>query len=89
MQKRRSVFTRDTHSHLLVERSEVTKEGGLRVCGYVRGRPLDVNSVIYVPDRGEFLLEAIHGPPDPCLLRASTSMHVVSVLIILTQCDTV
>ena len=62
-QKRRCVFTRDHHSYLIVERSEFIpadeEKGCLRVSGYVRGKPLSVNSVVYVPGAGEFLLKQV------------------------------
>ena len=73
------MFTRDTHPHLLVERSEfIASEGTLKVWGYMRGKPLDIHSVVYIPDKGEYLLKQIDGPSDPCTLKTSTSMQVVS-----------
>ncbi len=74
------MFTRDNHPHLLVERSEfIASEGTLKVWGYVRGKPLDVHSVVYLPDRGDYLLQQIDGPTDPCTLKMPSSMQVVSV----------
>ncbi|XP_064402824.1 pre-rRNA-processing protein TSR1 homolog [Halichondria panicea] len=83
-QKRRSVFTRDTHPHLLVERSEfIASEGTLKVWGYMRGKPLDIHSVVYIPDKGEYLLKQIDGPSDPCTLKTSTSMQVDQSAVLL------
>ena len=63
-QKRHSVFSRDHHPHLVVERSEYISNPGedngtLKVSGYVRGKTLSVNGVVYVPNLGEFQLKQV------------------------------
>ena len=57
-QKRRHVFHRDSHAHLLVEGLEFKEVengfGTLKASGYVRGRTLSVNRLMYLPKYGAF-----------------------------------
>lgn len=57
-QKRRHVFHRDSHAHLLVEGLEFEEVGNgfgtLKASGYVRGRTLSVNRLMYLPKYGAF-----------------------------------
>lgn len=50
---------------MLVENSEFVPSdndyGTLKLTGYVRGRSLDVNSVLYIPEIGDFLMSQVSG----------------------------
>lgn len=65
--KRRKVLCRDRHSHLLVEKTGFSldhtpslqgegtgDQGTLLLTGYVRTRPLSVNSLLHMPGLGTF-----------------------------------
>lgn len=52
------MFYRDSHAHILVERMEFEEVedgyGTLKASGYVRGRTLSVNGLMYLPKYGAF-----------------------------------
>ena len=53
-QKRKALMFRDNRPHLLVNRMEFSglEFGVLKVSGYLRGRPLSVNSLVHIPGVG-------------------------------------
>ena len=40
----------------------VQEVGTLEVSGYVRGKPLSVNGLLYIPGLGEFQMAQVHTP---------------------------
>ncbi|XP_067866919.1 pre-rRNA-processing protein TSR1 homolog isoform X1 [Heterodontus francisci] len=79
MQKQRHIAFRDQRSYLLAQRVafEASDESGLvgtlKVSGYVRGQPLDVNRLVHIVGHGDFQMGQIDGPPDPMPLNPKTS----------------
>ena len=47
--------------------------GTLKVSGFVRGTSLSVNSLVHLPGLGDFQLEQIDMPSDPCPLNPKGS----------------
>ncbi|XP_061072091.1 pre-rRNA-processing protein TSR1 homolog [Conger conger] len=76
-QKQKSLKFRSRRPHLLAQRAAyvpdaATGTGTLRVSGYVRGRPLQVNRLVHVVGHGDFQLARVDAPPDPLPLVFST-----------------
>ncbi|XP_048413462.1 pre-rRNA-processing protein TSR1 homolog [Stegostoma tigrinum] len=79
MQKQRHLAFRDRRSYLLAQ--QVTFEasdrsglvGTLKVSGYVRGHPLNVNRLVHLVGHGDFQMQQINGPPDPMPLNPKTT----------------
>ncbi|XP_077541698.1 tsr1 ribosome assembly factor isoform X2 [Haemaphysalis longicornis] len=73
-QKRRPINYRDSRPHLLAESIEFCPNedqnlvGTLKVSGYIRGKPLSVNSLVHIPGHGDFQMSQIDAPDDPHLL---------------------
>ncbi|KAI5626714.1 pre-rRNA-processing protein TSR1-like isoform X1 [Silurus asotus] len=77
-QKQRRLAFRSRRSHMLVERASYipsnmqegtimppTGLGTLRVSGYIRGSPLQVNRLVHIAGHGDFQLSQIDAPTDP------------------------
>ncbi|XP_075552207.1 tsr1 ribosome assembly factor [Dermacentor variabilis] len=70
-QKRRPISYRDSRPHMLAESVEFCPHesqnlvGTLKVSGYIRGKPLSVNSLIHIPGHGDFQMTQIDAPDDP------------------------
>ncbi|KAL5463486.1 hypothetical protein EMCRGX_G032382 [Ephydatia muelleri] len=71
-QKRKAVLCRDNRPHLLVDRLEFSgqEQGVLKVSGYMRGKPLSVNSLVHIPGVGNCQMSQIDAPKDPYPLKA-------------------
>lgn len=75
-QKQRNITYRDRRPHLLAEtfsfepNSDKTSEGTLKVTGYVRSCPVNVNNLIHISGWGDYLLRQIDNPVDPHPLNA-------------------
>ena len=44
-------------------------KGTVKISGYIRGRPLSVNQLVFLPGVGEFQMSQIDGPTDPYSLK--------------------
>ncbi|GIY10361.1 pre-rRNA-processing protein TSR1 homolog [Caerostris darwini] len=70
-QKQRVVGFRDNRPHLLVEnvsfelKDSAASRGTLKVSGYVRGQPLDVNGLVHIPGWGTYQMSQIDHKYDP------------------------
>ncbi|GFY72718.1 pre-rRNA-processing protein TSR1 homolog [Trichonephila inaurata madagascariensis] len=70
-QKQQSVGFRDNRPHLLVEnisfdlKDTVSNKGILKVSGYVRGQPLNVNGLVHIPGWDTFQMNQIDSTSDP------------------------
>ncbi|XP_033337564.2 tsr1 ribosome assembly factor [Megalopta genalis] len=69
--KQRTVAYKNKRPHLLAEEikfkcnKDSTELGTLMVSGYLRGIPLSVNGLIYIPGFGDFQMLQIDAPGDP------------------------
>lgn len=70
-QKQRHLAFRDRRAHLLAEAVEfIPGPGGalvgtLKVSGYVRGRSLNVNSLVHIVGHGDFQMSQVDATPEP------------------------
>ncbi|XP_060114708.1 pre-rRNA-processing protein TSR1 homolog [Heteronotia binoei] len=70
-QKQRHLAFRDRRAHLLADAVEfVPGPGGalvgtLKVSGYVRGRSLNVNSLVHIVGHGDFQMSQVDATPEP------------------------
>uniref|UniRef100_A0A670ZAT3 Pre-rRNA-processing protein TSR1 homolog n=1 Tax=Pseudonaja textilis TaxID=8673 RepID=A0A670ZAT3_PSETE len=70
-QKQQHLAFRDRRAHLLADAAEFVPSsdsatvGTLKVSGYVRGRSLNVNSLVHVVGHGDFQMNQVDAPPDP------------------------
>ncbi|XP_053502919.1 pre-rRNA-processing protein TSR1 homolog [Ictalurus furcatus] len=84
-QKQRRLAFRSRRSHMLVKSASYnpssrqegtggppTGLGTLRVSGYVRGRPLQVNRLVHIAGHGDFQLSQIDAPTDPLPIVTGT-----------------
>lgn len=83
-QKQRRLAFRSRRSHMLVQSASYnpssrqegtggpTGLGTLRVSGYVRGRPLQVNRLVHIAGHGDFQLSQIDAPTDPLPIVTGT-----------------
>lgn len=81
-QRQRRLGFRSRRSHLLAQRVTFAPNpatdgtapsglGTLRVSGYVRGRPMQVNRVVHIVGHGDFQLSQIDAPEDPLPIQAT------------------
>lgn len=84
-QKQRRLAFRSRRSHMLVQSASFTPSssqegtggpptglGTLRVSGYVRGRPLQVNRLVHIAGHGDFQLSQIDASKDPLPIVTGT-----------------
>ncbi|XP_072547226.1 pre-rRNA-processing protein TSR1 homolog [Salminus brasiliensis] len=84
-QKQRRLAFRSRRSHMLVQSASYSPNstqdgsgepptglGTLRVSGYVRGCPLQVNRLVHIAGYGDFQLSQISAPTDPLPIITST-----------------
>ncbi|XP_067422063.1 pre-rRNA-processing protein TSR1 homolog [Emydura macquarii macquarii] len=70
-QKQRHLAFRDRRAYLLAHDAEFVPSqdsdlvGTLKVSGFIRGRPLNVNSLMHIVGHGDFQMSQIDAPPDP------------------------
>ncbi|XP_077168693.1 pre-rRNA-processing protein TSR1 homolog [Paroedura picta] len=70
-QKQRHLTFRDRRAHLLAEAAEFVPGPGsalvgtLKVSGYVRGRSLNVNSLVHIVGHGDFQMSQVDATPEP------------------------
>lgn len=88
-QKQRRLAFRSRRSHMLVQSASYTPSniqegmggpptglGTLRVSGYIRGRPLQVNRLVHIAGHGDFQLSQIDAPTDPLPIVTGTQRPV-------------
>lgn len=90
-QKQRHLAFRDRRAYLFahvadfVPSEESNLVGTLKISGYVRGRTLNVNSLLHIVGHGDFQMNQIDAPVDPfplnprvikCQKKQSTAMEV-------------
>ncbi|XP_070621191.1 pre-rRNA-processing protein TSR1 homolog [Erythrolamprus reginae] len=74
-QKQQHLAFRDRRAHLLADAAEFVPSadspavGTLKVSGYVRGRSLNVNSLVHIVGHGDFQMGQMDAPPDPFVLN--------------------
>ncbi|KAJ6653116.1 hypothetical protein lerEdw1_010078 [Lerista edwardsae] len=74
-QKQRHLAFRDRRAHLLATAAEFlpgpdgASVGTLKVSGFVRGRSLNVNSVVHVVGHGDFQMSQVDAPADPFVMN--------------------
>ncbi|CAB3365603.1 Hypothetical predicted protein [Cloeon dipterum] len=77
VQKRKLIAQRQNRSHMVADEVKFEPEqngfGTLKVTGYIRGQPLDVNGLVHITGWGDFQLDRIEAPDDahPLLLNSS------------------
>lgn len=62
--KKNVQHNRMNRPHLYAEHAEYTDDT-LKLTGFLRGVPLDVNELVHIPGLGDFQLSQIDGPADP------------------------
>ncbi|XP_039180213.1 pre-rRNA-processing protein TSR1 homolog isoform X1 [Crotalus tigris] len=69
-QKQQHLAFRDRRAHLLADAAKFVPSsdsglvGTLKVSGYVRGRSLNVNSLVHIVGHGDFQMNQVDAPPD-------------------------
>lgn len=93
-QKQRTVTQRDIRPHLIANSFEFVpygndeNEGTLKVNGYIRGQPLDVNGLVHIPGCGDFQLEQIDLVKDPHpLILGSSNLEDMGEVTVLAKAD--
>lgn len=77
-QKKNIIYNRSNRPHLFGDHVEFIPntnpsedEGTLKVTGFLRGTPLDVNGLVHITGLGDFQMSEIHAPQDPYRLDKS------------------
>ncbi|XP_013117052.2 pre-rRNA-processing protein TSR1 homolog [Stomoxys calcitrans] len=77
-QKKNIILNRNNRPHLFGDHVEFIPnpnpsedEGTLKVTGFLRGTPLDVNGLVHITGLGDFQMSEIHAPQDPYRLDKS------------------
>ncbi|XP_054710235.1 pre-rRNA-processing protein TSR1 homolog [Uloborus diversus] len=96
-QKQRAVGFRDQRFHLLAEEVRYEKDnsetglGTLKVSGFVRGQPINVNGLVHIPGWGDFQLNQISYEHEPYplieIVRAKSSKLEEMALDNFVLCD--
>ncbi|GCC17998.1 hypothetical protein chiPu_0022644, partial [Chiloscyllium punctatum] len=79
MQKQRHLAFRDHRSYLLAQQVRFEADDGnglvgtLKLSGYIRGQPLNVNRLVHIVGHGDFQMQQIDGSPDPMPLNPKTT----------------
>ena len=83
-QKQRPIFYRENRSYVLADKVEFVASSGendgdendkdksvgtLKVSGFIRGQPLDVNRLVHIPGFGDFQMLQIEAPFDPYSIK--------------------
>lgn len=74
-QKQRHLAFRDRRAYLLAHAAEFVPSqesdlvGTLKVSGFIRGQPLNVNSLVHIVGQGDFQMSQVDAPPDPLCLN--------------------
>lgn len=63
-QKRKTLHNKENRVHMYSEKVEYN-DNTLKVTGYVRGIPLNVNNLVYIPELGTFQMSQIDSAIDP------------------------
>ncbi|XP_059476926.1 pre-rRNA-processing protein TSR1 homolog [Neocloeon triangulifer] len=70
VQKRKIIAQRENRAHLVADEVQFTPGseigfGTLKVTGYIRGKPLDVNGLVHISGWGDFQMSQLDAPEDP------------------------
>ncbi|PBC29634.1 pre-rRNA-processing protein TSR1 homolog [Apis cerana] len=80
-QKQRTISYRNKRAHLLAEEikfkcnEDSTELGTLMISGYLRNIPLSVNSLIHIPEFGDFQMSQIDASEDPYPMEKKLRKH--------------
>lgn len=72
-QKRNTIHNKETRAHLYAENVEYN-EGALKVTGYLRSIPFNVNGLVYVPELRTFQISQIDTAIDSMSDESSTQV---------------
>ncbi|XP_037935947.1 pre-rRNA-processing protein TSR1 homolog [Teleopsis dalmanni] len=82
-QKKNVLYNKNNRPHLFgdkvefIPNSNPTHEfGTLKVTGFLRGTPLDVNGLVHIPGLGDFQMSQIDAPQDPYKLDKSRNAEM-------------
>jgi len=81
---RRQIFWREIRSYVVAEKSEYIPDsenastGTLKLTGYIRGKPVDVNQLVHVPGSGSFQLRQIDLVPEVSTLKGVAHNSMVT-----------
>ncbi|XP_019366530.1 PREDICTED: pre-rRNA-processing protein TSR1 homolog [Gavialis gangeticus] len=81
-QKQRHLAFRDRRAYLLAHAAEFVPSqesdlvGTLKVSGFIRGQPLNVNSLVHIVGHGDFQMSQVDAPPDPLCLNPRVAKHL-------------
>lgn len=78
-QKRNRILNKENRSHLYAEKTEYVN-GTLKVTGYLRGIPFNVNGLVYIPELGTYQVSQIDSSIDP--MSTNTSEENNNVLAV-------
>lgn len=76
-QKRKTLHNKENRTHLYSEKVEYDNKT-LKVTGYVRGIPLNVNGLVYIPELGTFQMSQINSAIDPMSSNEITTVHIIA-----------
>lgn len=93
-QKKNIIHNRNNRPHLFGDHVEfipnsnpVEDEGLLKVTGFLRGTPLDVNGLIHIAGLGDFQMSQIEAPQDPYKLDKSRSAEILPEVRMVAKAD--
>lgn len=84
-QKRNTIYNKENRAHLYAERSEYVNDI-LKVTGYIRGVPLNVNGLVHIPELGTFQMLQIDAAVDP-MSEGTTQVLAVAKPTLQTSLD--
>jgi pre-rRNA-processing protein TSR1 len=79
--KMKKLSLRDKRPHIFAEAvsfelsNEQSREGTLKISGYLRGQSLSVNGLVHLPGWGDFQMTQIDAPTDPYPLNIKTKKN--------------
>ncbi|XP_023307785.2 pre-rRNA-processing protein TSR1 homolog [Lucilia cuprina] len=93
-QKKNIVYNRNNRPHLFGDHVEfipnpnpAEDEGLLKVTGFLRGTPLDVNGLVHIAGLGDFQMSQIDAPQDPYKLDKSRNQEMLPEVRVVAKAD--
>lgn len=93
-QKKNVIHNRNNRPHLFGDIVEFVPnpnpsedEGLLKVTGFLRGTPLDVNGLVHIPGLGDFQMSQIDAPQDPYKLDKSRNAEMQPEVRVIAKAD--
>ncbi|KAM7358218.1 tsr1 ribosome assembly factor [Cochliomyia hominivorax] len=93
-QKKNIIHNRNNRPHLFGDHVEFIPnpnpsedEGLLKVTGFLRGTPLDVNGLVHIAGLGDFQMSQIDAPQDPYKLDKSRNQEMLREVRIVAKAD--